>query len=64
MGSGIQVWWWTEKWAETSRLLRSLCCAWRNSLGYIYWSENNEDISPKDYKSWSLSLCNLLQPPV
>ena len=32
-----QVWWWPQKWAETSRLCNKLCSAWRNSFGYIYW---------------------------
>jgi len=33
-----------------------LCCVWQNSFGYIYWSEHNGDVSPKDYLCFNLSL--------
>ena len=26
-----------------------LCCAWRNTFKYIYYSEHNWDVSPKDF---------------
>jgi len=50
MGSGIQVWWWPEKWTETSHLCSKLCYAWWNSFGYIYWSQHNGIVSSKDTK--------------
>jgi len=37
MGSGIQVWWWPENWAETSHPCNKPCFAWQNSFGCVYW---------------------------
>jgi len=50
MGSCIQAWWWAKKWAETIHLCNKSRCAWRNSFGYLCWSEHKRDVSPKDYK--------------
>jgi len=35
MRSGLRVWNWPEKWADTSHHGNKLYCAWRNYCGYI-----------------------------
>jgi len=57
MGSSIQVWW----WLKTSHLCNKLCCAWWNSVGYIYqvhvlWSEPFQEAVNKLWWEDSISI--------